>query len=135
MVLFAPMSCTRFVKMPYLLILAITTRILVLGTSKLLSHSLNQSDCLLQLILMEIEWQLNLISNMGISTDKTRCFVGVIVKVNCKEFNLYDILTKKNTQIDRLSVLSAAKSYKLSTNKPIIACCANLINTFASNYG
>ncbi len=133
--LFAPISCNRFVKTLSLLILATTTSISVQVTSKRSLLSLNRRNCLSQLILMETEWLLNRISNMGISTDKTSCFVGANVEENCKEFKDYDILTKKNTQISSLSVLSAVCYEQWTLNNPIVTCCANLINTFASIYG
>lgn len=88
----------------------------------------------LQRTLRGIEWQSNLILNMGISTDKTGCFVGANVEENCKEFKYYDIVTKKNTQIGSLSVLCAVWYDKWTLIKPIVPCCANLFNTFASIY-
>lgn len=37
------------------------------------------------------------------------CSVGAKLEVNCNEFKTYDMVTKKNTQICRLSVLSAVR--------------------------
>lgn len=58
-------------------------------------------------------------------------FVGAKSEVNCKLIYLCDMLTKKNTQTANLSVLgSACKPMKTNTII-ILACHANISNTFA----
>lgn len=49
------------------------------------------------------------------STLSIKYFAGVQGEVNCNEFISYDNVTKKNTQIGRLSVLSAVQKHHEDT--------------------
>lgn len=63
--------------------------------------------------------------------------VGVKTELNCNEFKTYAMVTKKNTQIDRLSVFSVAVRYASAQGTlviPSIAYRKNRINFFARCY-
>lgn len=130
MVLFAWRSCIRFVPMPLTLICTTMMKGIVQDILIQLSSFWNQSGYWLQLIWVVI------LAYDQISIKKSvwkGIFAGVI-EVNCNQFILYDTMTKKNTQIDRLSVLSAVCDYHLNYCIQIVACCRNMINIFESCY-
>jgi len=88
----------------------------------------------LQRMLMTLRSQLDLTSLMGILTGNHTLFVGANEEVNCNEINCYDTVTKKNTQISRLSVLSVVCYDYMVLVNPIVASRAIIINIFASCY-
>lgn len=134
MVLFAWTSWIRCAETHLTSILATITSITVRNMLGQSYGFWSLSICWLQLISMDFAWLYDLTLNVVIMTGKTRRFVGAEEEVNCNQFNRYDTLTKKNTQISRLSVLGVVCYEKWALVIPIVAFCANIINTFASCY-
>ena len=135
MVSFVLISWTRYAETRFRATLATTMTRMIVKKISLLSNSWNLRIILSLQRLMSLWSLLDLILIMEVLMNKPESFVGVSLKRNCDEFITYARVTKKNTQISRLSVLSYAVCYRLwSLLIQIVAPCANIINNFARCY-
>lgn len=100
------------------------------------SSFLRRVAFLQQLINRKLSYQSFRIVVLEDSTPHKASFAGVGIEGNCNQFNFSDIVAKKNTQIDRLSVLRGAVCYnrKRTVVRSRLAHCPNKINFFGRCY-
>lgn len=134
MVAFVSISWLRFAGIRAMVILVIITSNIFPILSKLLSSSskLNNYLSRRKSILLESPFDL-ILSHPNIITN-IKYFAGANSDVNCLEFNFYDKVPKKNTQISCLSVLDTVREHLDPTICPSVAHRNNACNIFTEAY-
>lgn len=128
MVLFVWISWIKFAPTQLTKILAITMKAIVQNILKQSSGFWNYAECSLQLILIKNVLQCAHKANL---MNTAKCFVGVILDVNCNQLNSCDIVAKKNTRISRPSVSAVCSDTIGPVVIPNVAHCKNTCNSFA----
>lgn len=125
----------RFVKTNFLITLAIITSIAALAISNQSSNSSKQRDIWSQPTSAIIKSLYDQAPNLKLAATRGECFVGARRDVNCNEFNSYDRVAKKNTQICGLSVLGAVTiNHHWNVVIPMVSHRIYMCNIFAVIY-
>lgn len=133
MVSFVLISWTKFAETALQTILATTMNILLLDISGKLFIFWSKRIFWLQMMWEKIELPLDHYVFLALEIES---FVGVQIELNCNQFISCDTVTKKNTQICGLSVLSAVCDCDhhwilINSNVPHRK---NMCNNFAESY-